>query len=102
MDHAATSSPSHRPISIPGIRLEDFRVLRSASHLTWKVILAAVLATGCAGPAVVVEERIVPAGDPPTKLTSKAAQPARLTPHSESSEVAKSLLLHWDIRKEGK
>ena len=77
-------------------------MLRSASHLTWKVIVAAVLATGCAGPAVVVEERVVPAGDPPTKLTSKGSQPTRQTSHSGTSEISRSLLLHWEIRKEGK
>jgi len=82
-------------------------MLRSASHMTWKVFIAAVLATGCAGPSVVVEERIVPAADPPTKLTSKASQPTKptrptLQPASTRNEAAHPVLLHWDIRKEGK
>ena len=79
-------------------------MLRSASHMTWKVFIAAVLATGCAGPSVVVEERIVPAVDRPAKLTSKASQPARptLQPASTRNEAVHPVLLHWDIRKEGK
>jgi hypothetical protein len=79
-------------------------VLRSASRLTCRVIIAAVLATGCSGPPVVVEERMVPAVDRPTKLTSKAPQPTKpaLQPASVRIEGTDPLLLYWEIRKEGK
>ena len=76
---------------------------RSVSYITRSVIIATVaaLAAGCAaGPPVMVEDRTIPAA--PLKLTGKAAQPATQTSHSGTSEVSRHLLLHWEIRKEGK
>jgi hypothetical protein len=64
----------------------------------------AALAMGCAQDPVMVEDRITPAVDRPHKLTGKASRPTTLISHPESSdsEEARRLLLHWQIRKEGK
>jgi hypothetical protein len=69
------------------------------------VIVAAVaaLAAACTGAPVTVVERSIPAPDRAKKLTSKVSQPTELTLRSsDRNEVGKSLLLHWEIRKEGK
>lgn len=80
--------------------------MRSASCITRKVIIAAVaaLAAGCAQSPVMVEERGSPAADRAKRLASKAAQPAKppLLPASSRSGVAEPVLLHWEIRKDGK
>jgi len=71
------------------------------------MIIAAVaaLATACAGtgPPATVVERGFPTPDLPKKL-SKAPQPAKpaLQPASTRNGVAEPVLLHWEIRKEGK
>ena len=72
-----------------------------------RVIIAviAALATGCAAPPVaMVEEPEIPAAAEVKKLTSNAAQPARVTLHSASdrNKEAERLLLDWKIRKDGR
>jgi hypothetical protein len=83
-------------------------VLRSASYITRRVVIAAVaalLATACAGtaPPATVVERELPPPDRAKKL-SKAPQPAKpvLQPASSRNGVTEPVLLHWEIRKEGK
>ncbi len=81
-------------------------MIRDTPYFASRVIIAAVaaLATGCAGPPVMVEEPEVPAAEVARKLTSNASQPANLTLRSASdrNKEAERLLLFWNIRKEGR
>jgi type IV pilus biogenesis protein CpaD/CtpE len=81
-------------------------VLRSATYVTRRVIIAAVaaLAMGCAQDPVLVVDRTTPAADRSNNLTGKASQPTRLISHPDTGDNAEArrLLLHWQIRKEGK
>lgn len=81
--------------------------MRSVSYLTRRAIITAValLATACAGtgpPATVVEGG--PSSPDRAKRLSKVSQPARpaLQPASNRNGIAEPVLLHWEIRKEGK
>jgi hypothetical protein len=81
-------------------------VLRSASYITRRVIIAAVaaLAAGCTQAPVMVEERGSLSADRAKRFASKASQPAKpaLQPASNRGGIAEPVLLHWEIRKEGK
>jgi hypothetical protein len=79
-------------------------MLRSVSCIL--IAAVAALATGCSapsGPPVKVEERPVPAAQPPSKLAGKAPQVTKATarPTSTLDEGVERVLLFWEIRKNG-